>query len=221
EEYSKFLFEKLSFSQSIIKNKITNLFNNFKNNSLNKESLENKIFSRNNILIDCNLVKNNYDKIIIACLSSRDATRIVFEKFPDQIQNKLFKIHYQFMNKIKLILDFYENDNSKLSIIEKQSDFLNFVREKYSEILDDNYYDDFIFCFNKSNSVINNFDYNYDNLIKLINNCYKHELISRNGILKNLISKDKINCNNDQIKSFMKVIDENNLKIKNLQNNKN
>ncbi|MDE7221948.1 MAG: hypothetical protein K2N40_01610, partial [Ureaplasma sp.] len=70
-------------------------------------------------------------------------------------------------------------------------------------------------------SVINNFDYNYDNLIKLINNCYKHELISRNGILKNLISKDKINCNNDQIKSFMKVIDENNLKIKNLQNNKN
>ncbi len=99
-------------------------------------------------------------------------------------------------------------------------EFMNYVKEKYYEILNDNCINDFILCFNKSESIINRFDYNYDNLVKLINNCYKNELISRNSILKNLISKDRINYNYEQIKAFIKAIDENNIKIKNLQNNK-
>lgn len=221
DEYFSLLQKYLNFDSSTIKNKISNALNNFKSNYLTpKYNTKDKNFNKN-ILIDCSLAKNDYDKIIVACLSSRNATKIVFEKFPDQIQNKLFKIHYEFMNKIKLILDYYKNhDSNDLSIIDTKSDFLNYVKEKYSEILNDNCINDFILCFNKSQSAINCFDNNYENLVKLINNCYKHELISRNTILQNLISKDRINYNYEQIKAFVKAIDENNIKIKNLENNK-
>lgn len=219
-DYLSLLSKHINFDNVVIKNKISNALSNFKNSSLSKNHSSNNNFSKNSILIDCNLAKNDYDKIIIACLSSRDATKIVFDKFPDQIQNKLFKIHYEFMNKIKLILDFYNNNNSNLPIIEIKSEFMNYVKEKYSEILNDNCINDFLLCFDKSTSIINCFDHNYENLVKLINNCYKNELISRNTILKNLISKDRINYNYEQIKTFIKAIDENNIKIKNLQNNK-
>lgn len=219
-DYLTLLSQHINFDSTIIKNKINSALNNSKNNYLNKNHSTKINFSKNSILVDCSLAKNDYDKIIIACLSSRDATKIVFDNFPDQIQNKLFKIHYEFINKIKLILDFYKNNNSNLPIIEMKLEFMNYVKEKYYEILNDNCINDFILCFNKSESIINRFDYNYDNLVKLINNCYKNELISRNSILKNLISKDRINYNYEQIKAFIKAIDENNIKIKNLQNNK-